>query len=128
MKFFKTVTETRDSAGNLQFKRFAIFETAWLALYVQRYFAGSEDPQLHTHSRSLVSMTLWGRYLESWQYRLEAPEVFNVYHPGILRHLLRTEAHRVVKVFSFSATNLVLAYGKEQPVFSALPPPCPTDG
>ena len=61
---FEWVKTIKSKAGHVHFKRFAIFQTPWLSLYIHRIYEADKDPHLHSHPWPFWTMILSGSYWE----------------------------------------------------------------
>lgn len=61
---FKWVKTIRSKSGRLHFRRFAIFQTPWLSIYIHRIHDADRDPHLHSHPWPFWTMVLHGSYME----------------------------------------------------------------
>lgn len=63
---FPLVKEIKSKEGVLHFRRYRIFETPWLSLYVHRIYESDKDDAPHSHPwKWFVNFVLWGSYMES---------------------------------------------------------------
>ena len=67
MKIFKKVKEIVSKEGVLHFKRYAIIETSFFALYIHRIYEADKDEHMHNHPWSYLSLILNGSYVEHYK-------------------------------------------------------------
>ena len=63
-KLFPLIKEIKSKTGEIHFRRWRIFETPWLRLYVHQILKADEDMFEHTHPWNLATLILRGSYVE----------------------------------------------------------------
>lgn len=115
MKLFQWVKEIRSKDGRLHFKRFAIIETPYFALYIHRIYEHDRDPHLHSHPWNFKSIILKGSYLERYlDISFEEQE-----HTRVKRFLSyssgnRLYYHKIDAILNGPVTTLFFTYGKHE--------------
>ena len=61
---FKLVKEIKSKEGVLHFRRYRIFETPWLSLFLHKIYQSDMDCSPHNHPWSFINFVLRGSYLE----------------------------------------------------------------
>ena len=69
MKIFKLVKTIASKDGKLHFKRFAILETRYFAVYIHRIYESDKDEHLHSHPWNFCGVILKGSYVERYRNR-----------------------------------------------------------
>ncbi len=59
------IKEIRSKSGELHFRRYRLFWTPWLAIYIHRIYKSDEDLHPHNHPWNFISFILSGGYTES---------------------------------------------------------------
>lgn len=109
MKLFKKVKEIRSKTGELHFKRFAIIETRWFAVYIHKIYKADKDPFVHNHPWNFFSIVLWGGYYEDTQWGSGgARDVFNINWGN------RKYFHKIAAII-WPTTTLFCTFGKKKP-------------
>lgn len=132
MKLFKWVKEIRSKEGRLHFKRFAIIETKYFAIYIHRIYEHDRDPHLHNHPWSFFGIILKGSYIE--EYRKLHKVVFGPLDVGFVTENAyraknvcsigvgtREYFHRIHKIVNGPVTTLFFTFGKHKPWYYSLP-------
>lgn len=110
MKLLQWVKEIRSKEGELHFKRFAIFQTPRLSLYIHRLFKEDQDAHLHNHPWNFLTLVLRGCYFaeaEDGHWYLK--------RPGTWSRMTRDHYHKIAEIDEGPVTTLFLAYGEWQP-------------
>lgn len=108
MRFFQTAMEIRSRTGVLHFRRFAIFETGFLALYVHTIFEGDKDEHLHSHPWNFLTVVLRGAYMARDQTSIQRKG------PGSVSWMTRAGFHKIASILDGPVTTLFLTIGRPQ--------------
>jgi len=108
MKFFQTVMEIRSRAGVLHFRRFAIFQFSWIALYIHTIFQPDRDDHLHSHPWNFFTVVLRGSYMALGRRGREMKE------PGSISWMTRAGFHKIEEIIHGPVTTLFLTVGRPQ--------------
>lgn len=98
------VKEIKSKDGELHFRRYRIFWTPWIALYIHRIFKADEDEHMHSHPWDLYSIILWGGYKQNRVYT-------NTPNPQTVRWVTAIQTHdyhRVIELLKPTCTTLAL--------------------
>lgn len=109
MKLFQWVKEIRSQDGVLVFKRYAIFQTTFLSLYVHFIYQADKDKHLHNHPWNFLTMVLRGKYY------VMLPNSVEIKRPGSLSFMTRKGYHKIAFVVGPPVVTLFLAVGKWTP-------------
>lgn len=109
MKFLQEVLEIKSKAGELHFKRFAIFESKYLSLYFHRIYKADKDVYLHSHPWNFISLILKGSYVEGGEKQDSLKKFLTV------SKMNRKGFHNIKEIKKCPVWSLFLAFGKKEP-------------
>lgn len=113
MTFLKTVKEIKSQAGEVHFKRFAIFQIYnFCSLYVHFIYKSDKDPYTHSHPWNFLGVILKGGYLE--QIYKKDRYFYKKRTFGSILAGSRNYFHKIQKVFK-PTISLFLVWGEYKP-------------
>lgn len=111
---WKLVKEIRSKAGELHFRRWRLFETPVLRVYIHHILKHDEDLHTHSHPWNFISLVLKGGY---WETLFGSGRTHRV--AGSIVHRTVDDFHQVDQIDLVSGEptgcwTLVVAYGRKQ--------------
>lgn len=107
----KLVKEIVSKDGELHFRRWRIFESKTMNLYVHKIYKADEDLHLHNHPWNFAVVCLSGSYAEEVEKDKKRGMVF--VRPWTFRMRTKEDFHKIRRMFSECVTTLVLTWGEK---------------
>jgi len=104
--FLKTIKTIKSKTGELHFTRFALFSFPYLTLCFHVIRKEDQDPYLHNHPWNLISLVLWGKYIEETETGVNTRGVLNL----AIRD--RGSFHKIQKLLTCKIITLNILWGK----------------
>jgi len=109
----RLVKEIVSKDGELHFRRWKIFETKRMNLYVHRIYKADEDEHLHNHPWNFAVFCLNGSYGEQVKPK-SGDEVGLVFvRPWSFRKRTKSDFHKIRRLFTQYVTTIVLTWGEK---------------
>jgi hypothetical protein len=99
---FEWVKTIKSKSGRVHFRRFAIFQTPWLSLYIHRIYEADHDPHLHSHPWPFWTMILSGSYWERTDWGLAHRDFLNSKSGGY------DYFHKIESIISGPVTSIMI--------------------
>lgn len=117
MKLLQWVKEIRSKTGVLHFKRFAIVETKYFALYIHKIYESDRDLHLHSHPWNFKTVVLKGIYVERYLGKdlYNEPQEFTRVR-GTFSYVSgdRHYYHKILEIMKGPVTTLFFTYGQHK--------------
>jgi hypothetical protein len=128
MKLFQWVKEIRSKNGVLHFKRYAIFETELLSLYIHKIYEADKDAHLHSHPWNFASVILKGSYVEQYieinytEYSIQSIYRHRTKRPLSFGFGSRRYYHKILRIENSPVTSLFFVFGPKKPWYYFINP------
>lgn len=111
-KLFLT-KEIKSQVGELHFRRYRLFSTPWVRLYLHKICKEDQDLHMHDHPWNFYSLILKGSYYERYRLGPHYSITMNEFRtPGTIVKHDRSDIHQLEYLENSPVWTLVLAYGQ----------------